>query len=313
MTMILERISHRAPSAVIKKTNRVSQLLLLPVFVIGCATLNKVGPSSFDPGSASDWPSPYQEIAKYAWLYAQMAENAYQRSVQFVLPDTVKIVRSVHELDTGFGASVYELRSSIAVDSVTGVVIAFRGTDGPDKVDWRFGNIEWAQNDRAEAFYGEVRRAYPGGRISVTGHSLGGALSLQVSTRNDSVETYVFNSSYHIRNSLDKASERWSIAEARDVLMPVRVIQKNPTITHHPYFNCQGGGSSVDRHSMTMLAWCVTRIAAFKDPGAAESIRRNSRIGAIAEGSNQIDRAPLSPDSLLKSLSPVPLRPAGNR
>jgi len=60
------------------------------------------------------------------------------------------------------------------------IVISYRGTDDPasDSVGWSGGaGFQTAQAELAAKFYYQVKQAYPGATITLTGHSLGGGLA----------------------------------------------------------------------------------------------------------------------------------------
>jgi hypothetical protein len=217
----------------------------------------------------------YQDYAEQTYLLAQMADNAYPREAPWVLPDTIRAVRSMDDADgTGFAATVFEVGRTGALSSV---VIAFRGTEGAFLVgrDWRNGNIGRSQQRQAEALYREVREAYPTPvPIVATGHSLGGALALQVSLT-DTVSAYVFNSSYRvIRRSPYPPSYRLSLAETGEAAWLVRWLLPNLTLWHLPGFDCTVG-NPFKNHGITAFARCLTRIAAAREQGARESLQRN--------------------------------------
>lgn len=218
----------------------------------------------------------YQDYAEHAFLYAQMADNAYPRARPFVLPDSIRPVRQLDDSSgTGFSATVFEIG---AVGALHSVVLAFRGTEGPIFVsrDWRNGNWRRRQQLQALALYAETREMYTRTvPISATGHSLGGALAIQASMADSNVLTYVFNTSYRvIFRGMTGVSPRVSLAETGEILGGVRVLLPNVTILHLPGYDCTQGGPLAN-HEMTRFARCLTRIAAARRDGAIESLRRN--------------------------------------
>jgi hypothetical protein len=218
----------------------------------------------------------YQDYAEQTFLYAQLAHNSYITPEPWVLPDSVRPKLSV-DLDeaTGFAATVFELGPAATPSKV---VIAFRGTEGKMFVsrDWLYGNWRRQQQLQAESFYAVVRELYPPTvPIVVTGHSLGGALALQISITEDSVPAYVFNSSYRvIRRTPETESYRLSISETGEILKVVRGILPNMTLLHLPGYDCTEG-DPIHNHGMNALARCLTRIAAARDSGARWSLRHN--------------------------------------
>ena len=82
----------------------------------------------------------------------------------------------------GFSASVYEKRTvNAAGETVTEIVIAYRGTDGPFDAVADIQLVAGGQPPQqfldAKAYYNDIKSLYPNSSISVTGHSLGGAMA----------------------------------------------------------------------------------------------------------------------------------------
>jgi hypothetical protein len=243
---------------------------------VACDSMNLPEPSFLGLIKPPGARKAYQDYAEDAYLYAQMADNSYPRETLWVLPDSIRRVASVDDGSwTGFAASVFELGRT---GSPSQVVIAFRGTEGGFLFgrDWRYGNWTTRQHMQAEAYYAAVRGMYPATiPITVTGHSLGGGLALQVSITQDSVPAYVFNTSYRVaRHRPETESYRLSIAETGEALRGVRYVLANITLLHLPGYDCTEGGAGKN-HGMTALARCLTRIAAARVPGAVESLERN--------------------------------------
>ena len=100
----------------------------------------------------------------------------------------------------GFSASVYEKRT---VDPVTGatsteIVIAYRGTDDPffdvgANIQLTVLRQPPQQFSDAVDYYNTIAQRYPDSAISVTGHSLGGAMASYVGTLNPQTQVTAFN------------------------------------------------------------------------------------------------------------------------
>ena len=228
------------------------------VLLAACATSPTVrtycdgyeSPEPFlEPDSFSE---EYQEVARQAYIYAQMSANAYDGVPQFVMPDSIR-QGSPREEGDGLQATLFEIESA---GRLTAVVIAFRGTEGSNREDWTHGNIGSTQLRLAERLYETVRASYPDTvRIITSGHSLGGALALQVSITYPGVDAYVFNSTYRFEwHGVSHQAHRIGIADARDVAGGARGYYQNPDVLHYGEYRCTSG--VIAPHRMDRLARC---------------------------------------------------------
>lgn len=156
--------------------------------------------------------------------YAMMASNAYRSADQpyYRLVDWPEPRR--FESPSGLAFDVYTRQVDGSVDDI---VVAFKGTDFSHVNDWlaNLGVRETRQFREAAGYLAELKREHPHSRIVVTGHSLGGALALNMSLRFDSVAAVVFNSSPNFSfRSAGKANSRVHLYEAGQILGPFNNI-----------------------------------------------------------------------------------------
>jgi pimeloyl-ACP methyl ester carboxylesterase len=200
-----------------------------------------------------------------------MATNAYVSSDDFQLGPDIKPLLHVDNDKKGFAYSLFQRRRA---DGSAEIVIAFRGTEFTHANDWIFGNILGKQNPRGLRVYDTIdaKTDLP---ITVTGHSLGGAIAAYVSLRRAPVPTYVFNSSPRFsRNGAEPPNRRLSIVEYGEALKVGRIFGREPTQTYVSV-NCTPGMNAFKGHGMRRLAICLTRMAAWHDAAARESLDLN--------------------------------------
>jgi len=215
----------------------------------------------------------HREIAEESYLYAQMASNAYSDKPQFVFPE--KLISRQTPFCKGFGLEgiIFEVCKN---DTLSEVVIAYRGTEGADLSDWVFGNIFDKQYNLADELYNNVRQQYPTTKIVATGHSLGGGLALHTSATVNGVNAYAFNPSYRIhRQGKEKKNRRIIATESGDILELHRLLWRNPEYTKYARFNC----TERNNHSMYILARCLTHVAAIRNDDAVTSLALNRYRG----------------------------------
>jgi hypothetical protein len=249
----------------------------------GCNHLSRV-PMTSD-AHPSRWAPEVRVEARTAWPYAQLAFNAYQRPGE---PDRVMMGTGYQVIDrepndaNGFGFIVVEHTQP---DGTVETIVAFRGTDFLTWQDWLSGNLGRAQNEAGLALVDRLRAncrtSCP--PITVTGHSLGGAIATHVSLHRPNVTAWVFNASPHFWRDRrwssfwpkqPETNERHSIVEHGEVLKMLRVFGREADQLYTS-IGCTRRGLPIGDHDIDKLANCLTRIAAWDEPEARAFIQRN--------------------------------------
>jgi len=266
------------------------------------------------------WCGFTRDIAVKSWQYAQLSSNAYcDDSDIFELPAGYIVVRRlptqeicdleraaaagdqaakaklkpIRKADSklkthGFNYAVYDKRNSAG--ALERRVISFRGTDTKQLADWFQGNLGNTQRDQGLELYKEERakldaEGHKGVPISVTGHSLGGAIAIQVSLENEGVDAFVFNTSPRYQLLPPNNNQRVAVAERGDILDVLR-SRSMPTRQDLLIINCYPLQSRIASHSVRKLAECVTWIAGKTDPAARASVAANRLTQPDGEADN---------------------------
>ncbi len=199
-----------------------------------------------------------EPIVNDAYIYAILSVNSYEtaENTPFILPEHIREVRHADSevadpgpkyvdskvYDNGsFQAKVFQIRSGDPEDgtaALSEVVIAYRGTEKFPIADLIDGSLTHNHRIKAVNLYEEIKNKYRGQNviISLTGHSLGGALALEVvyTYLDDDIRAYVINPSYQLTllkkyQQLPADRQVYSLEEIFDQIVgPLRVITTNP-------------------------------------------------------------------------------------
>ena len=227
----------------------------------------------------------HRKVAGEAYLYAQMAYNAYlpepnSEYPPFVLRPGVNLVEPPHDNDEiGLAYSVYARTQGACAPEL---ILAFRGTEGPtNRLDMWHGNWRGEQNRRGlkifDRLLGWRDDNMPGARMTVTGHSLGGGIATHISINRPDVTSFAFDGSpryWREDPSVRLTNVRHLIAETGEILFNVRAPAPNTDQVYTP-FNCTWSWKPITQHDMRTLAVCLTTVAAFETSEAEESLRVN--------------------------------------
>ncbi len=244
-----------------------------------------------EPGG---WCQFTREFADKTWDYAQLANDSYADKEQFpALPGGIDLVRNSDNDSSGLAYSIFDRKQN---GRLVERIIAFRGSEFSFD-DWFAGNIEGKQNARGLATYRKIREeldadGFKDVPISVTGHSLGGAIAAHVALVVDGVTSYAFNQSPRFVIPAEPAmSERMAVTERGEVLGGLREFYRDaPQDTL--IINCRPRGAPWKDHSIRRLAQCLTWIAAYADPRAYASVVANHIPKPWVECGNHSDPHP---------------------
>lgn len=159
-----------------------------------------------------------KRAADRVYLYALMSSNAYTDEKQYEIPGWTRTDRFSSTSGLAFDEYVRDGSSPLEL------VVAFRGTERSLK-DWKANAalIEPWQHREAYEYIARRRKEQPDAHMTVTGHSLGGALALNMSTRFDNLPAFAFNSSPRAFFAAQGiANERTLVWETGEILNSVR-------------------------------------------------------------------------------------------
>lgn len=216
-----------------------------------------------------------REAAGEAWLYAQMSSHVYGSPEHlFEFPDYVQPESPVEAPGTGFRAQVFRVNPP---GKEPYVVIAYQGTKGLR--DWLMGNLNPTspQARQGRELLKKVRAASPNTKITLTGHSLGGAISKFVVTREPGLIAHIFNPSVFVTSGpYAREKNLYSIAHYGEALgWPRRAVWDGSDV--HTILPCKKDGP-ISRHSIRLAAECLTHLAAWESPQSPDSAEAQNSL-----------------------------------
>jgi len=227
----------------------------------------------------------HRNVAADAYLYAQLAYNAYaptdEKPPHFNLDGVFTRVAPAPDNDEiGLAYTVYTRTEGACAPEV---VVVFRGTEGVTNFpDMWHGNALGRQNTAGlEEFRKWVRWRndnLPGARMTVVGHSLGGGIATYISINEDDVASFAFDGSpryWRLDRSLRRVNIRHQVAETGEILFWARAVMP-PTDQLYTPFNCTWSWKPITQHDMHTLAVCLTTVAAWESDEAERSLRVNN-------------------------------------
>lgn len=179
-------------------------------------------------------------IVDEVYLYSLLSVNSYEtpKNTPFYLPSITEVrfedsavlspsFKYIHSkvYDNGsFQAKVYEINKKTAV-------IAYRGTQNFLGGDMFSGSLSNKHKKLAKQLYKEIKAKYS--NVTLTGHSLGGALAIAVASEctKNPIDVYVFNTSYKNifkHKQPNSKTKIISIVESGDPLAFFRSISNEP-------------------------------------------------------------------------------------
>lgn len=222
------------------------------------------------------------QLASRHFVHAAMASNVYRKPFEspiFVIPDWFLLDRQ--ESTSGLMLDVYGTQSTIATSSQ--IVVAYRGTDFDSILDWKtnFSITEPQQFRQAFDHLKRVRELNHTARITTVGHSLGGAIAINLSLRNPNVHAVAFNPSPRafFGKRTNPENERTLIyekGEVLDLLFGPWLRFRLPSSTMYGNYNFLDyrvtSISPLPEHGIYELARALTVVAMMRDSETAREL-----------------------------------------
>ena len=239
-------------------------------------------PCVYEPGGWCDFT---RAAADESWQYAQLSNNVYRDEDELPHPPGgfEEAPDTPPEHTGGYAYIVYDRYEPGAGGEaeLAERVIAFRGTEMDSFDDWVFGNIGAQYNDRGWDTYARQRKMLDEQGldhvpITLTGHSLGGAIAAYVALRESRARSYAFNQSPRFSAPEEPTRNRRLAVSDRGEALRCLPTGGGVVLQDTLVINCRPRGAPWKDHSIRKLAECLTWIAAYDDPAALASVRENA-------------------------------------
>ena len=225
------------------------------------------------------WCADASAVAKESWRYAVLAQNAYadRRDYQ-VLPEGFALR---HRADNDRYGFAYALFDRWEGERLAETVIAFRGGELGRPSDWLYGLLGTQQRRRGAQLFDAVRAqldesGWPEVKLTLVGHSMGGAIAMQVSQDRPGADAFVFNSSRGFRaNPAAAPARRVAVIERGELLNALRGHKPVPGEAALQ-LDCHPRAGPFADHNIRRLANCLTWIAAYSDEEAQSLLLANA-------------------------------------
>lgn len=236
------------------------------ILVTSCNSYRKI--TLTDCEHPSGWCKEIRDLAAHSWKYAQLSKNVYIKTFSYNVEDYFETLQAYENKAISFYAVLFR-------DIITNeFILVFRGTDSSK--DFKTGNNPFyqQQNIYGLKIYDQIKGKYKPEKMCVVGHSLGGAIAINISLNRANVKAYSFNGSPVFKNKLNLSNPRYSIVEYGEILKLPRLFGSEAT-QEYTSIGCSKG-DPIKQHDMQSLATCLTRIATIENPEALVSLKKNN-------------------------------------